>query len=279
MSRHLVVLALVTLTACAESSASADLGVATAPMMFAGVEAEAQRGFTDGTFAPDVEGRQLVRTGRVGLVVDDWGAFRAVLDAELAATGGFVGDATLTHTKGEVSWASLTVRVPSAEFDRFVAWAQESAEVTHVEVHSSDVTRQWVDLQSRIENGQAEETRLRELLAEQTGSLADVLAVERELARVRGEVEQAQREALAMKEQIDLSTIDVSVEVRSEYAPPIARTFPERIGDAFRASTGAMVDVAELGVLAGVAAAPWLTVAAGGLGALLLGLRRALRRV
>jgi hypothetical protein len=259
MSRSLPVVFLLVAACSAPALTEPARSATDASAFFAGdYRGEEQDRAQAGLLSPTAPGRQVVRTGQIGLVVDDWEAFRPLLDAQLATDGGFVGDASLSHVEGEVSYANLTVRVPVDKFDAFVEWAQQSGEVTAVEAHSADVTRDWTDLQARIENGQREAATLRDLLDNRAGSLEDVLAVERELARVQGEVDQAQRDALAMHEQVALSTIGLSVQVRAHYTPPVQASFGSEIRATFADSVDAMVAVGKGSVLAGVAAVPWL---------------------
>ena len=63
----------------------------------------------------------------------------------------------------------------------------------------------------RTANARREEQRLVGLLSQRTGDLADVLAVERELARVRLEIERMEAETCATQQRVDLATIDLTV--------------------------------------------------------------------
>ena len=54
---------------------------------------------------------------------------------------------------------------------------------------AEDVGEEFVDVSARMENARRLEQRLVTLLASRTGKLSDVLAVERELARVREDIE------------------------------------------------------------------------------------------
>ena len=234
----------------------------------------AYRGYADETqdadgsaLAAPKDARKMIRTGSVGITVDDWKVFRTSLDAQLAEIGGFVSDTTLHHQAGQVSDGTLVVRVPSDKLDELVAWTEGGTEIRYVDLRSQDVTREWSDLQARIENGQREERALLELLDNRTASLADVLAVERELARVRGEVEEAQRVSRGMAEQIDLATLTVDAQVRAQYHPVVAQTFGEEASDSFFGAVTAMGELGRELTLSGIAALPWLGVLALGLGA------------
>lgn len=56
-----------------------------------------------------------------------------------------------------------------------------------------EVTQQYVDLLARLANGIHTEQRLTEILRTRTGKLQDVLKVELEIDRVRGEIEEMRR--------------------------------------------------------------------------------------
>ena len=84
------------------------------------------------------------------------------------------------------------MRVPPGRFVELLVTAQRLGEVRRVISDSQDVSEEYYDVEARIRNKQQEETRLLAHLQDSTGKLDEILAVERELARVRGEVEQVQ---------------------------------------------------------------------------------------
>lgn len=202
--------------------------------------------------------QRLIRTGHVGVVVDDYAPFSRELDAWLAEAGGHVADASLSHADGDVSWGSLTVRVPAERLDGLVGWVEESVQVEELSLSSQDVTAEWVDVEARIANSRLEESRLQEILGTSTGSLADVLAVERELARVRGDIESAEGRMRVLRDQVGLATLRLDVRVRAPYAAAIAPTFGEDVADTFSASVSALGATARGAALLGVAALPWV---------------------
>jgi len=205
-----------------------------------------------------VEGRKLVWTGSVSVLVDEYEPFKQSLDQQLDQLGGFVANADLSHYSGHVSWATLTVRIPSDQFETLVAWTEAEVEVQSLNIGTQDVTEEWVDIRSRIENGKRTEKRLLELLEERTATLGDVLAVERELARVRGEIEAAEGRMRVLADQVELATLTISVSVRDPYEPTVERGLGQKIADTFVSSLEAMLVVGE-GLLIGfVALAPWL---------------------
>jgi hypothetical protein len=115
-----------------------------------------------------------------------------------------------------------------------------------------------IHFEARIRNKQQEEERLLKLLAEATGKLEEVLAVERELSRVRGEIEQAQGRMRMLKDVTELTTVTVTVTEIKDYVPDEAPTYVTRVRRAFMSSTVAVVATAQVLSLVAVALVPWL---------------------
>ncbi len=205
------------------------------------------------------EGRKLIRTGLMTVVVEDYEPFHSSLDQRVKELGGFVADASLSHYAGNVSWATLTIRIPADHFEDLVGWAESEVEVQALDIGTQDVTEEWVDVRSRIDNGKRTEARLLELLDDRTADLEDVLAVEREIARVRQEIEHAEGRMRVLADQVALATLTLSVSVRNPYEPAVDPPgFGQLIADTFHGSINAMVTVGKALVLVATAAAPWL---------------------
>jgi hypothetical protein len=100
------------------------------------------------------------------------------------------------------------------------------------------------------------------------------LAVERELARVRGEIEAAEGRLRVLDDQIAMSTLRVSVRVATPYAALVGDPLSARVVRTFGGSVEVMGLFAEGALLAAVAVAPWLVGPALVVGALVIVARR-----
>ena len=91
-----------------------------------------------------------------------------------------------------------------------------------------DVTSQYVDLQARLGNARNTEQRLTDLLRDRTGKLSDVLEVEQELDRVRGQIEQMEAERKTMAHQVSFATLNATItedyKAQLEVVPPSTST-------------------------------------------------------
>jgi hypothetical protein len=208
----------------------------------------------------DAAKRKIVYRADVDLVVEQFEPLPERIEAAVKQHGGFVSASNITGSPGRPRSGRWTVRVPVDRFTEFLAAVRQLGEVRTINSTSDDVTAEYYDIEARIRNKQQEEERLLQLLAEATGKLEEVLAVERELSRVRGEIEQAQGRMRMLKDVTDLTTVTVSVTEIKNYVPDQAPTYLTRVRRAFSASTTTLVLAAQGLSLVAVALVPWLPV-------------------
>jgi len=143
----------------------------------------------------------VIRTATLRLISKDFDASRAMLDRIVAGAGGLLGDVTVTGVRTEVRSLKATVRVPAPHFDKMLAELKGLGDVVNEAMSADDVTEQVIDLEARLANARNTEQRMKELLRTRTGKLTEVLEAEREVSRVREEIERldAQRKNIAGK--------------------------------------------------------------------------------
>lgn len=178
---------------------------------------------------PDPSG-MIIRNGHVVVRVDslEWAIERVRRLA--TAMGGSVGNVSVNTGEREVRSATLEMKVPSARFDEAMTGMSPLGKVEHSTASAQDVGEEFVDITARLANARRLEARLLDLLATRTGRLEDVLAVERELARVRGEIERYEGRIRYLSTRVATSTI---VAALHEKAPIVAAPGTNVIGNAF----------------------------------------------
>jgi hypothetical protein len=140
--------------------------------------------------------------------------FRAAADEvarAAAALGGYVSDRQSGETGTGRERGTLTLRIPSERFDGAMGAFRKLGRVQSETVQTQDVTRAYSDLETRLKVKRETAARLREILTRQTGKVSEVLEVEREIARVVEEIEQAEGERRYFDSQVALSTITLSL--------------------------------------------------------------------
>ena len=208
----------------------------------------------------------IIRTGTASVQVDSLELAIAAVQRIATALGGWVGNTSLSAGTYEVRSATIELKVPSARYDEALAGLRPIGKVETVNSTAEDVGEEFVDLSARTANARRLEERLVTLLATRAGKLEDVLNVERELARVREEIERYEGRLRYLKTRVATSTLTVTVHER---APLVSPTPGENIlGEAFKdawrnfvrfvaafiASLGTVIPVAVLlaiGALAG----------------------------
>ena len=222
----------------------------------------------------DFTSRLIVRTGQASIEVDSLEPAMAELRRLAQRVGGFVADASVQSGRNQLRTATLQLKVPASRFDDLTQGLEPLGKLQFVNVSAEDVSEEFVDLTARVVNGRRLEDRLIELLRTRTGKLQDVLSVERELARVREEIERMEGRMRFLKNSAQLSTLSVNM-----YEPaPIIASHPGRsvIAEAFKTAWRNFV-----GVLAGAIASLGFVVPVVvlGWGALIVGKRYKRRTV
>jgi hypothetical protein len=189
--------------------------------------------------------------------VEDFDDIPKQVEKLVEDAGGFVAHAKLQGQTGRPRSGEWKIRLPLAGYPSFLDQARTLGELLSLSADSQDVTEQYYDLQSRIRNKQREETRLLKHLDESTGKLADILAVEHEISRVREELERMQGRLRVLQDLVSLGTVTLHIDEIKGYTPPQNPTFAVRIGRAFEGSWEALVATCQTLAVAGVAIAPW----------------------
>jgi Domain of unknown function (DUF4349) len=135
------------------------------------------------------------------------------------------------------------LRVPAEQLDATLAEVKSLGRVESENQGGQDVTSQYVDLQARLANARNTEQRLTDLLRNRTGKLSDVLEVEQELDRVRGEIEQMEAQRKTMANQVSFATLNTTItedyQAQLQVVPPSTST---RLGNAAIEGYRSMVD-------------------------------------
>ena len=210
------------------------------------------------TVEKDVSKRRIVYRVEVDLVVEQFDSITEQLEALVQRHGGFIATSQVVGNPGSPRSGRWTVRVPVDKYPGLLAAVRQLGEVHRSSATSDDVTAEYYDVEARIHNKKQEEERLLKLLSEATGKLEEILAVERELSRVRGEIEQTQGRLRVLRDLTELTTVTVNIAEIRGYVPEQSPTYMTRVRRAFSASTEAFISTVQICSLVAVALTPWL---------------------
>jgi len=191
--------------------------------------------------------RHIIMTGQLRLEVADLTETIEKVRKLAEEIGGYLAGSNVYETSEGLRAGEVTLRVPAEEFAAVFAQLKKLGSARSYSEDSQDVTEEWVDLEARIANKKAEEKSILALL-ERKGELEDILQVQREVFRVRGEVEQMEGRLRYLKNQVSLSTITVSID---ELGPAgVAQPEMWRIGYHVRTAWNALTRLIEGAVYA-----------------------------
>ena len=193
--------------------------------------------------------RMIVRAASMSLISDRFDQIRESLERLVASHQGRVTSLNATGDPSSRRSLRATIGVPAARMDALLAGLRGLGKVQEESLGSDDVTESFRDLGLRTANARREEQRLVELLSRRTGDLADVLAVERELARVRLEIERMEAETRATRQRVDLATVTLTVQeqYRADLALgplPLPVRFKNALVDGLRQASESLVGAA-----------------------------------
>jgi hypothetical protein len=161
----------------------------------------------------------VIRTAQLTVEVTDMEHALAQAREIASRSGGFVS-ASNTHLddSGDQSRtiADLTLDVRSDVADSAMSDLRALGKVTAESSGSQDVTDEYVDLDSNLRNLQASEAAILKLMDRAT-QIQDVLALQRELTNVRGQIERIQGRKTYLERRTDMATITLSLRL-----PPAA---------------------------------------------------------
>jgi Domain of unknown function (DUF4349) len=201
--------------------------------------------------------RKIVKTAELGIRAEKVRDSAAQAQQIAAQFGGSVLSSQIVRGDRSVS-ADLVLVVPSPEFEKALDELRGlGKEVTADTVRGEDVTEEFVDLESRERNLLAAEQSLLELY-NRAQSVNDALSIERELANIRGQIEQVQGRIQYLEERTATSQITLSIQPVARPAPPPPAWNPARVVEqAWNASLGVLQALATV-VLSAIVFGWWL---------------------
>jgi hypothetical protein len=217
----------------------------------------------------------IARTSQLVLMTKEFDKARGAIEDILKRHRGYLGQLDVAAPADGARVLNAALRVPADQLDSSMAEIKRLGQVESESQSGEEVTQQYVDLDARLTNARNTEQRLTALLHDRTGKMTDVLAVEKEIARVRGEVEQMEAEKKTLTNRVDFATLNVTVREAGKAQFPPHSTL-ERIRNAAIEGLTTLTDGA-IGVFVFLLSYGPSLLLWGGLGT--LGLRFVLRRL
>ena len=174
---------------------------------------------------------KIIYTANLSLESKDYDTARAALDAALNDAGGYLESSSEYSDVGSSRSVNLTFRVPEENYQSFLDAVAQAGNVTYKSQQADDVTTQYMDVETRLANLEAQRTRLQELQA-QADNLSDLLQIETSLTDVQSQIESWQSQLDWYSNQVQQCTVYVNLSEVQNYTPT-DESFLGSVGAAF----------------------------------------------
>lgn len=172
---------------------------------------------------PSVTDRKLIKDGDIYMEVKTLENTRNELNKLIAQYKAYIANESQAEydNRKEISFA---IKIPVSQYEAFCESVTGLAvNVERKNLNALDVTEEFVDTQARITAKKALEKRYLELLAK-AKNVNEMLAIERELANVREDIEAKEGRIKLLENQSSLSTLNLTVYQVSNKTPGFMRS-------------------------------------------------------
>ena len=174
--------------------------------------------------------RKVISSATVSIKVEVVEEVVAQIRTVAESMGGFVEQLSSSGTAGRQQ-ASMTIRVPQDLFFTALERIEVLGEVESKSLGSEDVSEQFIDLEARLKSSLRQEESLLSLLG-RSATVSEVLTIERELARIRSEIERLQGQLNFLERRVALATIVLSLfQPQAPVSLPPSGSLSMEVGD------------------------------------------------
>jgi anti-sigma factor RsiW len=179
------------------------------------------------TPAPEVANRKLIRNANVQLEIVSFDDAVQKITAFANEEHGYVATTNSDKQANGKLRGQVIVKILPENLDRFLQKIRSLGELKNQTLGTEDVTKAYFDTDARLKNAHVMEQRLIDMLKAKTGKVSDLLQVEKELGRVREEIEKMQGELKYWDSQVQFATVTISL-AEKDMEEPAAFLLKER---------------------------------------------------
>lgn len=155
--------------------------------------------------------RSVIATGALRLATKKLDDVRQDAINLTTGLGGHVAnEQSQSDSRGRLDRVDLTLRVPSASFDKALDDLGRLGTVRHREQSVQDVTTQVIDNAARVKSQAASVASIERLLA-RASTIGEIMSIERQLAGRQAELDSLKQQQKWLADQTSMSTIQLTV--------------------------------------------------------------------
>lgn len=170
---------------------------------------------SDNLATPNIE-QKVIKTANVSIEVSNYLKSRQRVDSIVQKHKGYITNESFQETES-IRSNNITIRIPYQNFNALLSdMAAIAKKVDYQNIFTQDVTEEYIDVKTRLDNKLELERTYRKHLRE-AKNIEDILKIENKLAEIRSEIESAQGRLKYIDNQVNLSTVSLYIYQKLEY--------------------------------------------------------------
>ena len=163
--------------------------------------------------------RKLIRSAEVEVEIASFDDAIQKITALTNEERGYVATTSSEKQANGKLKGQVVVKVLPENLDRFLQKIRGLGDLKNQTLGTEDVTKAYFDTESRLKNARVMEQRLIDMLKKKSDDINDLLQVEKELGRVREQIEQMQGELKYWDSQVQFATVTIQLSEKDMEEP------------------------------------------------------------
>ncbi len=183
--------------------------------------------------------RKLIRNASLSVETKEFDALMASIDEKIKSLGGYVENMNGNYGSRYETYrsnksANITARIPSAKLDEFISTVGSEANITNKSESVTDITLDYVDMESHKKMLIEEQNRLLEFL-DQADTVEEIISLEDRLTNVKYQIESMESQLRTYDNKVDYSTVNIDIREVIDYTVVVEeeKTPAERMKEGF----------------------------------------------
>jgi len=165
---------------------------------------------------PAIQGPQVIRQAQLTISVgagtfdSKLAAVRALVQLQQGFISGTDAQASPANPNEQIRSGVISFMVPAAKFDDTIDQLSRLGKVQNEHISGNDVSAQYVDLQARLANMEAQRNAMLALLGK-AQTVSDIIAVQNQLGQITQQIEQLKGQISYIEHNTTYSTVSVNI--------------------------------------------------------------------
>jgi hypothetical protein len=161
--------------------------------------------------SPAMASHKIIRNAQVDLEIVKFDEAAQKIAAFAAEEKGYIATSSSEKQQNGKLRGEIVAKILPENLDRFLQKIGSLGELKNQTIGSEDITKAYFDTDARLKNARVMESRLIEMLKRKSDDINDLLQVEKELGRVREEIEKMQGELKFWDSQVAFATVTIQL--------------------------------------------------------------------